>query len=348
MSSITVLLVIVAAASLLATDLEVQAQNNGDIRLVSNGGINRGRLEVFIDGEWGTICGKYGTNFKAVAETACRQLGWEVPLVAFYGTVTQLGFPVAPDSTPIHFGSINCGSRSSTSNLFDVCSTNYYEHVLRCAVDTKVDATACTHDNDIGVSCSTTRIIVNPYKSQIFLYAAGHGGKQQSPNISLSSGVLGIFLEKSNEREGGPVCGEGFDKSAADTACRQLGYTNSNLFKTSPETMNRTFWDTGLNCKSQSHSCLSNCFNKTPTSHTSCTNLVYLSCEFDFFLKNTESAGSPRLCDATVDNNCIEEHSRPPFSIDEDFESSTVDSPIAHHALICLHYFGLGPRDLYS
>jgi hypothetical protein len=250
--TVTVLLVIVAAASLLATDLEVQAQSNGDIRLVSNGRIDRGRLEVYINGEWGTICGKRGTNFKAVAETACRQLGLEVPLVAFYGTVTQLGFPVAPNSTPIHFGSINCGSRSSTSNLLVVCSTNYYEHVLRCAVDTKVDTTACTHDNDIGVSCSATRIIVNPYKSQIFLYAADHGGQQRSPNISLSSlssGVLGIFLGK-----GGPVCGEGFDKSAADTACRQLGYTNSNLFKTSPETMNRTFWDAGLNCKSQSHS----------------------------------------------------------------------------------------------
>jgi hypothetical protein len=66
MSSITVtaLLVVVAAASLLAT--EIQAQNNGDIRLVSNWGINRGRLEVFIDGEWGTICGKCGTDFKAV------------------------------------------------------------------------------------------------------------------------------------------------------------------------------------------------------------------------------------------------------------------------------------------
>ena len=70
--------------------------------------------------------------------------------------------------------------------------------------------------------------------------------------------------------------------------------------------MNRTFriWDAGLNCKSQSHSCLNNCFSKTPTSQTSCTNLVYLECKFDLSLKDTESAGSPRLCDATVDNNC--------------------------------------------
>jgi deleted-in-malignant-brain-tumors protein 1 len=310
MLSTTALLVIVlvAAASLLTT--EVQAQNNGDIRLVSNG-INRGRLEVFIDEEWGTICGKRGTNFKAVAETACRQLGFDM-LQGLYGTVTQQRFPVAPDNTPIHFGSINCGS--STSNLFDVCSTDYYQHVLRCAVDTKVDTTACTHDNDIGVSCSATRIIVKPYKSQIYFYAVGHGGQQQSPNISLSSlssGVLSIVLEKSNERKGGLLCGEGFNKSAADTACRQLGYTNSNRFKTPLQTTNRTFWDVGLNCKSQSYSCLNNCFDNTPTSHTSCTNLVALRCEFNISLKNTESAGSPHLCGATVGNNCkthFEEH----------------------------------------
>jgi hypothetical protein len=313
MSSITVLLVIVTAASLLAT--EVQAQSNGDIRLVSNGRINCtcGRLEVFIDREWGTICGKHGTNFKAVAETACRQLGYyNVIPVESYGTVTQQDFPVAHNSTPIHFGSINCGSSTST-----FCSTNYYQHVLRCAVDTKVDTAACTHDNDIGVSCST-KMTVNTYKSQIILLYAPRG-QQRYPNVSLSSGVLGIFLEKSNQRKLGLVCGEGFDENAADTACRQLGYTNA--FNTTLQTTNLTFWDAGLNCKSQSHSCLNNCFSKTPTSHTSCTTLVNLSCEFNISLKNTESAGSPRRCDAcvTVDNmilynyNHIEKHTVVPI-----------------------------------
>ena len=41
---------------------------------------------------------------------------------------------------------------------------------------------------------------------------------------------------------------------------------------------------------------------------------MHLECKFDLSLKDTESAASPRLCDATVDNNCnnykphIEEH----------------------------------------
>ena len=301
-----------AAASLLAKDVRVQ--NNGDIRLVNHWGDDdhSGRLEIFIDGHWGTICGKNGTNFKSVAETACRQLGFDVSLLPFYGTVTEQGYPIANNSTKIHFGSINCGS--STSSIFDnYCSTNYHQHVLRCAVDTKVNETACTHRNDIGVSCSSIWIIENPYKGQLFL----HGTKNhpRSPNVSLSSGVLGILFEKPNYniRKPALVCGKDFDESEADTACRQLGYTNANHLNTPllNQTTNYTIWDTGLNCKSQSHSCLNNCFSKTPTNHTSCKNLVNLSCEFDLSHKNTEASGSPRLCDAAVDDSCkphVEEH----------------------------------------
>ena len=305
MSSITVLLVIVAAASLLPT--KVRAQNNGDIRLVNHwrddlSAYSSGRLEVFINGQWGTICGKHIT--KTVAEAACRQLGFVPDETVDYGTVTERGFPVANNSTPIHFGSIDCGS--STSSLNDFCSTNYLQHVLRCAVDTKVNVTACTHRNDIGVSCPTARIIMDPYKGQPAIFRS-----RQSPNISLSSGVLGIFFEKSNISKPTLLCGKGFDENAANTACRQLGYTNANYFNTSLPTMKHTFWDAGLNCKSQSHSCLNNCFSKTPTNQTSCTNWVFLSCEFDLSLKNTEASGSPRLCDAAVDDSCK------PFHIEE-------------------------------
>ena len=94
MSSITVLLVTVAAASLLAT--EVRAQNNGDIRLVNywKDGLSTcsGRLEIFIDGQWGTICGKRIT--KTVAEAVCRQLGFIPDEAVDYGTVIELGYPV--------------------------------------------------------------------------------------------------------------------------------------------------------------------------------------------------------------------------------------------------------------
>jgi hypothetical protein len=162
----TVLLVLVATASLLTATELVQAQNNGDIRLVNNTknsqitiDIIGGRLEIFIDGKWGTICGNNSTDLRAVADTACRQLGL---IFECSGTVTKLGFPVAPKSTPIHFGSIDCGSSDSDG----ICSTDYSQHVLRCDVDANVDTTACTHDEDIAINCFPSDITPRPSVSK--------------------------------------------------------------------------------------------------------------------------------------------------------------------------------------
>ena len=55
------------------------AQTNGDLRLIDNGITNRdyneGRLQVYINGQWGNVC---DDNFDiTAATTACRQLGYE-------------------------------------------------------------------------------------------------------------------------------------------------------------------------------------------------------------------------------------------------------------------------------
>ena len=89
-------LLVVATTTLLATN--VRAQNNGDIRLVNNVkdtvDAYQGRLEVFMNGKWGTICGKSGTDFQAVANTACRQLGLrEVVLVRWIWNCGRYGLP---------------------------------------------------------------------------------------------------------------------------------------------------------------------------------------------------------------------------------------------------------------
>ena len=68
---------------------EAQGYGNGDVRLAGTSLFNTtgplGRLEVFMDKEWGTVC----SISKGAARAVCHQLGYEVVVV--YDTVVNLG-----------------------------------------------------------------------------------------------------------------------------------------------------------------------------------------------------------------------------------------------------------------
>ena len=265
----------------------VKAINNGDIRLVGNETIPyQGRLEIFLNKTWGTICAKHSPSLQSVADTACRQLKFKSTFA--YGPVEELSYPVAPAATPIHIESIDCPFSDST------CSQDYLLHVLRCKVGQTMDPSICTHDSDIAVYCLPESILSPSYEGQIALYTIAP--YVPPVNVSLSSGVVGIFFHRSAKP--GLICGTGLDQNVADTACRQLGYTNALSFNASLHTTKQTVWDTGLNCKSQSHSCLDNCFSKDPTNQTTCSSVVAVSCEFQLALKERNLPGSPLQCDA--------------------------------------------------
>ena len=285
---------VVLAVLVSVTLSSVQAQNNGDIRLVNTANQlpSEGRLEIFMNSKWGTFCSK-NSDLNAVANTACRQLRYTNAFS--FGRVADMGYPVASDSTPIHFGSINCSSAVN-----GVCSKDYSMHVLRCSVDMTVDQSICNHNEDIGISCNIESIVDNPYKGQVALYPTA---KDLPANVSVSSGALGIFFYKSPQP--GLVCGTGLNQLVADSACRQIGYTNARSFNsTATSTKTYAFWDAGLSCPSQSHSCLNGCFSKTPNNQTTCNTVVILSCEFQLSLKSKETAGYPLQCDKTLENTC--------------------------------------------
>ena len=68
----------------------IEMQSNGELRLagkhqnqVEEG---YGRLEVFLDGRWGTVCGPI--TDQEVANTACRQMGYLFFVI--YGSVKTL------------------------------------------------------------------------------------------------------------------------------------------------------------------------------------------------------------------------------------------------------------------
>ena len=62
-------------------------QGNGDIRLVGSSNTRSGRLEVYLNSQWGTVC---DDNFGITeAQVVCQQLGYTGYLD--YGTATSLG-----------------------------------------------------------------------------------------------------------------------------------------------------------------------------------------------------------------------------------------------------------------
>ena len=75
-------------------------KNDGHIRL-TDGGLNYGRLEIAVDGYWGTVC---STNFdEAAADVACKQLGFNNSLAITRKLARDIAtyitnFMCAPDS----------------------------------------------------------------------------------------------------------------------------------------------------------------------------------------------------------------------------------------------------------
>ena len=60
----------------------------GDIRLVGGANNYEGRVEVFVNGTWGTVCQDHFRGEEAVV--ACRQLGLETSSMSHHLAIIQL------------------------------------------------------------------------------------------------------------------------------------------------------------------------------------------------------------------------------------------------------------------
>ncbi|GAA6231894.1 galectin-3-binding protein A-like [Lates japonicus] len=104
----------------------------GDVRLSGSESLSEGRVEVYHDGKWGTVCDD-GWDM-AEAQVVCRQL-------RFPGAKSVvIGKNYGEASGPIWLDDINC---NGTEN-----------HLFTCGFKSW-GVTDCTHKEDVGVICET-------------------------------------------------------------------------------------------------------------------------------------------------------------------------------------------------
>ncbi|XP_063956214.1 deleted in malignant brain tumors 1 protein-like isoform X3 [Lytechinus pictus] len=157
---------------------------NGEVRLVDGSTPNEGRVEIYHDGQWGTIC--YDSWDDPDARVVCRQLG-------FSGDVGEARSPITygHGSGPIYLEGVRCQGYEAR---LDLCVNNGWYN------------DNCGHSQDAGVYCPTD--------------GASEGDVRIVDGYSLDQGRVEIY----HNGQWGTVCDDNWGDKDARVVCRQLGF----------------------------------------------------------------------------------------------------------------------------
>ncbi|XP_022097154.1 deleted in malignant brain tumors 1 protein-like isoform X2 [Acanthaster planci] len=159
---------------------------DGSIRLAGGTLSHNGRVEIYYQGEWGTIC--RDQNDTKVPDVVCRQLGYERADPP--NAVPTGGF--GPGSGVIQLGHVMCEGIESK--------------LAFCAHDTWGE-NDCTHADDFMVSCKT----YTPPEDGALRLVAGTNAASGQVEVSYQ----GVW---------GTVCDKDWTIEDATVVCRQLGF----------------------------------------------------------------------------------------------------------------------------
>ena len=121
--------------------------NTGDLRLVDgtltdgDGTPCEGRLEVYYNGAWGTICDDYWTEQEA--DVACRQLGFVGGSVDDWNRFRNAYFPPGTSDQAMVLDNVKCTGRES--ELFE-CGVHDASQLTPLSGN-------CKHKEDVGLRC---------------------------------------------------------------------------------------------------------------------------------------------------------------------------------------------------
>ena len=103
----------------------------GSVRLVGGNGIQEGRVEIYLFGQWGTVC---DSGWDLVdATVVCHQLGY----LRAVGAPRSAAFGAG--SGPSWYGNVRC--------------TGTEKNLTECSKSGMLGE-ACTHSRDVGAVCS--------------------------------------------------------------------------------------------------------------------------------------------------------------------------------------------------
>ncbi|XP_071508581.1 scavenger receptor cysteine-rich domain-containing group B protein-like [Diadema antillarum] len=157
---------------------------DGAVRLVDGSGSHEGRVEIFHNSEWGTVCDdSWGVND---ANVVCRQLGYESALSAEISAYFGRG----RDNQAIFLDDVDCDGDE--------------EELSECESDGWGNNN-CHHGEDAGVICR---------------HDAEEGELRIVEGTKSSKGVLEIY----NGTSWGNICFDGWTLNNSKVACRQLRY----------------------------------------------------------------------------------------------------------------------------
>lgn len=188
------------------------------MRIVEGSSASNGRVEVYIssNSRWSTVCDDDWDIRDA--DVVCRQLGYPRALAAASGNTFPMGN-----------GSILLTGAECTGNE---------ESLLECAEQTA--SAPCNHMEDAGVYCfgefetetSGCKITAPPSGSIAVRISLGNNGL--------------VTIEYSNELK--PICADGWDNTAADVTCRQLGFARAASITTIPGEAGTLAWLSDIRC----------------------------------------------------------------------------------------------------
>ena len=111
----------------------------GDLRLVGGSTSSEGRVEIYHDGQWGTICDDYWDSKDG--DVACHQLGYPAGSEAVFNNAH---FGRGPELSPIWLDNVRCSG--TEASLLD-CLNN--------PGSLSIGVHNCFHGEDAGVRCNT-------------------------------------------------------------------------------------------------------------------------------------------------------------------------------------------------